>query len=524
MRFPYLRATALALCSLNGAASAQPVAQNAEAWRADLAAMTNFIEETHPAPFAFTDETEWREGVEQLNERIPSMSDADIILGLAETVDALNDGHTRLTLPYAAPALVNARGHSSDAPLAAKYLFAQLPVGFAALSDSLVIATAAPEHEGLLGAQVDAIGGKDWRSLLKTAERYAYGENEGADRMFAAARLSLLPVLRAGGVEIEDAAGAVALSLTMPDGSNLTQRVELIKEASDVEPMAFADTLAKPPLRMKNPGDRQWYETVGRKAVYLHVDEIAFDPADPMIDDVEGAVEAAEKADVPLILDLRDNGGGNGFHNRTLVTGLLRSDHLTDFGNLRVLIGPRTFSAAQFVVNELERFAQPIFIGLPTGAHPSHYGDSRKLALPNSGMTLRVSSMAWSNWNGWYDPRSATAPHYRAEATREDFLEGRDAALEKALSLPANIGILDLLEHQLREERGYESFIIIFNANTASGKSRPSVEDFLALGETFESEGRDDLAGFLYRRAAAFHPDHGALAAAVARTEPPAEE
>lgn len=60
---------------------------------------------------------------------------------------------------------------------------------------------------------------------------------------------------------------------------------------------------------------------------------------------------------------------------------LLASEHVNQYGNLYVLIGRNTFSAAQSLVNDLEQYANVIFVGDCTGANPSQYGDPNKIRL-----------------------------------------------------------------------------------------------------------------------------------------------
>jgi hypothetical protein len=93
-----------------------------------------------------------------------------------------------------------------------------------------------------------------------------------------------------------------------------------------------------------------------------------------------------------------------------------------------VLIDAKTFSAAQNLVNAMERWAPAVIVGEPTGAAPSGYGDSKRIVLPESGLTLRVSSLYWQD-TGPLDKRDATLPHVAAPRTVADLQSGRDPAL-----------------------------------------------------------------------------------------------
>ena len=62
---------------------------------------------------------------------------------------------------------------------------------------------------------------------------------------------------------------------------------------------------------------------------------------------------------------------------------------------LFTIIGRSTWSATQFLVNEMEKYTNTLFVGEPTGGKVNSYGDSRKIILPNSGITVRVSTLWW---------------------------------------------------------------------------------------------------------------------------------
>ena len=114
-----------------------------------------------------------------------------------------------------------------------------------------------------------------------------------------------------------------------------------------------------------------------------------------------------------FIIDLRNNYGGNNSLNRSVLHGLIRARKLQQPGSLFVLVGRRTFSAAMSLVVALEQNTNAIFIGEPTGGSPNSYGDSRKIKLPDSGITVRVSTLYWQKSDP-RDKRTALEPHVRS--------------------------------------------------------------------------------------------------------------
>ncbi len=133
-----------------------------------------------------------------------------------------------------------------------------------------------------------------------------------------------------------------------------------------------------------------------------------------------------------LVVDLRLNGGGNGYLNQALIHGIIRSD-LNERGRLFAVIGRTTFSAAMMCTMDLERETQAIFVGEPTSARPNHYSESGELSLPNSGVPVGYSWLFWQLSDA-RDARPWVAPHLPAALSSRDDREGRDPALEAILA------------------------------------------------------------------------------------------
>jgi hypothetical protein len=127
------------------------------------------------------------------------------------------------------------------------------------------------------------------------------------------------------------------------------------------------------------------------------------------------------------------NRGGNGQLLRPLVNGILKRPNVNERGKLVVLIGRSTWSAAQFLLNDLQKYADATFVGEPSGSKGNHYGDSRRITLPNSGITVRASTIYWQAWSPG-DMRPWTAPDVTAELTFSDYARNHDPVLTAALA------------------------------------------------------------------------------------------
>jgi tetratricopeptide (TPR) repeat protein len=136
-----------------------------------------------------------------------------------------------------------------------------------------------------------------------------------------------------------------------------------------------------------------------------------------------------EKNDVQkLILDIRTNGGGNNQLNKPMITSIIRSVKINQKGKFFCIIGRRTFSAAQNLVNELEKYTEVTFIGEPTSENVNFYGDTRTETLSNSKLQANLSWLWWQNLDP-RDKRKATAPELAVDMSFADYYNNEDPAL-----------------------------------------------------------------------------------------------
>lgn len=134
-----------------------------------------------------------------------------------------------------------------------------------------------------------------------------------------------------------------------------------------------------------------------------------------------------------LIIDLRDNGGGDNTLNQPLLLGAIRARNIDRRGGLYVLVGRATFSAAQNMADAFERFTEATFVGEPTGSAPNHYGEAQSLSLAHGALSVIVASLPW--WDSDpHDMRRWIFPDIPRRPTFSQYRTGRDPALEAALA------------------------------------------------------------------------------------------
>ena len=139
-----------------------------------------------------------------------------------------------------------------------------------------------------------------------------------------------------------------------------------------------------------------------------------------------------------LVVDLRDNGGGNSFQFSYLVLrDLRRRADLNRRERLFVLINGGTFSSAMNNALQMSRETEVILVGEPTGGSPNAFGEMRRLELPNSRIPVWYSTKAFQLIPGRPDA-TTVEPEIEIQLTSEAHFGGRDPVLEAVLERAAS--------------------------------------------------------------------------------------
>jgi hypothetical protein len=169
------------------------------------------------------------------------------------------------------------------------------------------------------------------------------------------------------------------------------------------------------------------------RTVYVQYNKVGDAPNETIAAFAERLRAFVDSAPVDrVVLDLRLNRGGDGTLNQPLVLSLIRSPKLEGPGRLFVIIGRSTCSAAQFLVHDLEEYTDAVFVGEPTAGMPNSYSDSRRLTLPNNGITVRASIYYWQRTHP-LDTRPWKGPDVAAGLTSGDYRANVDPALREIL-------------------------------------------------------------------------------------------
>jgi hypothetical protein len=402
-----------------------------EGWRYDLTFLAREIKRLAYAPFAIQPEAEFDRAVAELDSAIPGLTAAQILVGMMKLVRHLDDGHARI-LP----------------PVDDEELSRMLPVDMFLFPEGLHVVGAAPGCEHLLGARVDKIGGRPVNEVRAALDPVMTRDNEQWLTLSFPVLVQHTAVLEALGIDH-------ALTVQLADGTVHDFRLEATPSKFrgrywDRYPpdwVALADTVTLDgttrlprPLHLRNRELPFWFEYMpADDLVYFQFNAVSDHPAETFsafCDRLFGFVEDHQAG--RLVIDMRWNGGGNTLLTQHLLHHLIASKRLSRRGALFIIIGRRTFSAAQNTATAIGRETSAIFVGEPTGSRPNFIGESIDFELPYSKVQANVSDLFWqTSWPTDY--RTWIAPDIYTPPTFEAYQRNQDPALDAILAIREHV-------------------------------------------------------------------------------------
>ena len=459
-------------------------------WREDIAFLAREMPSQHANLFHAMRREQLDSALASIGNRLPSLTRAQVVVELQRLAAIIGDGHSSVA-PW------------RDTVIA----FHTLPIALYRFSGGYYIRATTRDQSSLLGARVTRIGAVSVDSAESLIASLISRDNAMAVWMYAPFLLAMPEVLQAVGLTRDPASAEISLEVNGTARSITLTAAGLFPNLSGDADKSWN---ARPgwidlrersaaPLWLSRTGDTYWFTYVPEYDVlYCQLNEIQ-ERNESLQEFFARALAAADSLGVPrFVLDLRLNGGGNGYYNRTIVRAFVRS-RFDERGRLFVITGRRTFSAAQMLISDLERWTNPIFVGEPSASRGNHFGDSRRLVLPNSRVTLRVSSLWWQYWDT-RDSRPWIAPEVAAPLTVEAYRDGRDPALEAIARFVPRPSLEDRLKPLLMAADSAAVWTVLeaFRADPVNAWLDPR-RSLTAISDALRGEGHSDAAALAER-------------------------
>ncbi len=401
-----------------------------EQWREDLRYLAAELPKRHKNLFHTMTREQFDTAVRELDARLATLTDNQVAMELGRLVAMIGDGHTRL-IPLFEPSLK----------------FRLFPLKTYWFKEGIFVQAADKAYADAVGGRIVAIDGTPIEQVVAKLAPYIPKENDMGLRNVVTLYMNSPEVLQAVGL-ISDLE-KVAFSIENKG----------VRKTFEISPKGFATALVdKPigtdwidaragsvnptPLWMKGgrPGywgesGGYWYEYIkDSRLLYVQLNQVQDKPDQTLAAFMQEVETFAKSNDVDkLVMDLRLNGGGNNGLVPLIIRPIIQLEKIDQRGHFFVIIGRQTFSAAQNLVNAIEKYTNAVFVGEPTGSHVNMYGDARRFILPNSKITVRASTL-WHQDNIELDKRTWTPPDVAAALTFADYSQNIDTAMQAILN------------------------------------------------------------------------------------------
>jgi hypothetical protein len=410
-------------------ASNTPTPFTAQQWRDDLRFLVAQMREKHKNLFHTMTEAQFNDAVAKLDADIPHLNDDQIYVRFMQLMVLIQDGHSGIAnLPLPGGIKNNTN----------------IPLRFVRYPDGVYIRAAAPEYADVVGGKVINVGNVDWQEAMRRVDSVASHDagNPGHALAWSAELyLSCPHVLH--GLGLSDSPESAVFTIEK-DGQSRTITMKpstvIAKSHDNAVPAGWVD--ARPasvpvPLAYQHAERNFWFtELPEDHAIYFQFNEVHDADDETLAAFAQRLGAALQKPEVErIVIDLRNNSGGDNTLERPLLVALIRS-HQNRRGGIWLITGDGTFSAAQSFVNRIGNYAEVIVVGQPTGENPNQYGDPAHVTLPNTQLVAAISTLWWQDEDPT-DKRTATFPEIAIDPSFQQYVAGKDSTLEYALTQPA---------------------------------------------------------------------------------------
>jgi tetratricopeptide (TPR) repeat protein len=386
-----------------------------ERWYYDLDFLLGRMEKVHYRLYGKVSREQLQTAVNQLKSRAADLKDEEMTVGIQRILAMVGDGHTAIQFD------------SKKQPGLLRY-----PIQLYWFKEGLYVRGAAPEYASIVGGKVLRIGGVNVEQALAAVEPLCSRDNAMGVKAASPFFLTLPAALSY--LKLTDDTNRVPLTVQNTNGGQISVELHPAPFGSNASQgfvLANHASKAPKPLSFEKGGDKFWFEYLpARKLVYFQYNAVGDKPTESLEKFCARLIRLIDEKPVEyLVIDMRNNGGGNNFLNRPLVHGLIRCDKINRAGHLFVMVGRRTFSAAMNGAVDIERNTRALFVGEPTGSSPNFVGETSILTLPCSGLRLSCSSLYWQSSTAM-DRRVWIPPELVAEPSVVAFSENRDPGWE----------------------------------------------------------------------------------------------
>jgi hypothetical protein len=246
------------------------------------------------------------------------------------------------------------------------------------------------------------------------------GENRWLEMNRTPALLTDATVLRTLGIALDP--NHISIQVMRDDGVELKRSLAALPEG--VNDIHWLQVFPTPPLYLAHQNEDCWFTTLaGTTSAF-----VVFNKYSGFEQNAQNLLKNIQDTHPDqLIIDMREKGGGDFALPREHLLPFIKNNvAINRRGNLYIIIGRKTFSAAVTNSADFRNETNAILFSEPAGERPNSYQENGTFCLPNSHIHRSVSTIYYKNVSG--DP-DALFPDKRIDLEWSDYRAGRDPVL-----------------------------------------------------------------------------------------------
>jgi hypothetical protein len=366
--------------------------------RDDLRFFARELPKRHKNAFHFTPEDRFRSAINELDVHLDSMSEDAFYVGLMRIAAMVGDAHTRAWMPAESVKV--------------------LPIVVSNFADGYRLMQVAPGLEKGLGARILKIDNTPAEQFFPILSPLA-AQNENPSFAPAWVNLFLRDARVLHGAGIMDSSESARFTLEDVAGQQFSLDIRSLDPGRDTPvtlvPLNKTTHFNEISEAMRKPSPTFTYTYISDgRTVYANVRGMVDvkNPAKELLTFIR------EKQPDKLIIDLRQNPGGNYFHGlHGLIEPIAKLPAINRKGHLFVIIGPMTGSAAIINASQFHTMTQAILVGEPIGAKPTEYSEVRTMKLPHTRIVVGYSVKFY---DFAFNKENVVSPDFEIKATWGD--------------------------------------------------------------------------------------------------------
>ncbi len=416
-----------------------PAKNHDEAWKQDLAYAARKLPQLDRS-FTPVTRLSYERQIAELEAHIHTLDDPHLTVGLAKAVALADNAHTRLYL------------------VRTRSVVRQYPVRVWWFRKELRVIRATSGHSDLLGCEVVKIGGTPAAEALQRVTPLYSGQYQTWAQYISTYTLTSAEILR--GLDLIPDMNHARWTFRCTNGIRsvdldpmpLRKSDRTVEAWPNLAPRSFEPEqglvglqLASVPMYLSHLDKNYWFDVqAGSGLLYFQFNRCA-DQADERIPEFGARLQSAwtDSKVHTLVVDLRFNTGGN----LDLAKDIMAHLQQEAAGRpVYVIIGRATFSAGLYHAAQWKQWGKATFVGEPVGDRLDFWSEGGNINLPNSRIALHFANAFHSYSRKEYADRKpyfedlsidSLAPEYPTSQTFEDYLAGRDPAMDVVSRLAA---------------------------------------------------------------------------------------